>query len=142
MGLFSLSSNAWYASKVQTCMTYDYQGIYESIYGDMPFHKAINELGYSFDKFTEFTTECRKQKIVPELCAIRCFKQIVEQLSSEAFSEECRTLYGSLPGWLERLVDQALPIRLTQTPAICSVGHRDGHGHPPARRSGFSPVAA
>jgi hypothetical protein len=36
---------------------------------------------------------------------------------------------------------QTVPIRLTQTPTRASVGHHGGHGHPPARRSGFSPVA-
>jgi DNA invertase Pin-like site-specific DNA recombinase len=35
----------------------------------------------------------------------------------------------------------SVPIRLTQTPTRASVGHHGGHGHPPARRSGFSPVA-
>ena len=47
----------------------------------------------------------------------------------------------------ERLFEKAIihgtmPIRLTQIPTMCSVGRRDGHGHPPARRSGFSPVVA
>jgi hypothetical protein len=35
----------------------------------------------------------------------------------------------------------ALPIRLTQTPTTTSVGRHGRDGHPPARRSGFSPVA-
>src|SRR5271166_741860 len=35
-----------------------------------------------------------------------------------------------------------VPIRLTQTPPRASVGRHGGHGHPPARRSGFSPVAS
>ena len=36
---------------------------------------------------------------------------------------------------------RSVPIRLTQTPTRASVGHHGGHGHPPARRSGFPPVA-
>jgi hypothetical protein len=39
------------------------------------------------------------------------------------------------------IIDQSVPIRLTHTPTRASVGHHGGHGHPPARRSGFSPVA-
>jgi len=36
----------------------------------------------------------------------------------------------------------SVPIRLTQTPTRASVGGHGGDGHPPTRRSGFSPVAA
>src|SRR5208282_617735 len=36
---------------------------------------------------------------------------------------------------------QCVPIRLTQTPTRASVDPHGGHGHPPARRSGFSSVA-
>jgi len=41
-----------------------------------------------------------------------------------------------------KLEDLFVPIRLTQTPTRASVGGHGGHGHPPTRRSGFSPVAA
>ena len=42
---------------------------------------------------------------------------------------------------LWHIVDQSVPIRLTQTPTRASVDPHGGHGHPPARRSGFSSVA-
>ena len=34
-----------------------------------------------------------------------------------------------------------LPIRLTQTPTRLASAHHGGYGHPPARRSGFPPIA-
>jgi len=39
------------------------------------------------------------------------------------------------------LLQRSVPIRLTQTPTRASVDPHGGHGHPPARRSGFSSVA-
>ena len=40
-----------------------------------------------------------------------------------------------------RMMEKALPIRLTHTPTRASVGRHGRDGHPRARRSGFSPVA-
>ena len=40
-----------------------------------------------------------------------------------------------------RCMDSSLPIRLTHAPTRASVGRQGGHGHSPARRSSFSPVA-
>ena len=37
--------------------------------------------------------------------------------------------------------DRSLPIRLTQTPTRASAFGHDGYRHPPARRSGFPPIA-
>ena len=52
-------------------------------------------------------------------------------------------VFASFGGGSQTLdVNGSVPIRLTQTPTRASVGHHGGHGHPAARRSGFSPVAA
>jgi hypothetical protein len=51
----------------------------------------------------------------------------------------CHSIFGMVYKQWPML--NSVPIRLTQTPTRASVGHHGGHGHPPARRSGFSPVA-
>jgi hypothetical protein len=44
-------------------------------------------------------------------------------------------------GGIINTIVETLPIRLTQTPTRASVGRHGGYGHPPARRSGFPPIA-